>query len=183
MMDDNQYINQNEENNPAPLNHEPQYANPPEQPQPPQYGQPQQPQYGQPQPPQYGQPQPPQYGQPQQPQYAPPQQQQPYGQPYQPPYAPPEKDKADGKCIASMVLGICSIVFCWVPILGLVAAIIGLVLGISARKNNKSGIGLAGIITSSLGLAACVIYTIVWIVAISAVTTYYNHFWDWGTYY
>jgi hypothetical protein len=83
-----------------------------------------------------------------------------------------------------MVLGICSIVFCWVPILGLVAAIIGLVLGISARKNNKSGIGLAGIITSSLGLAACVIYTIVWIFLISAATTYYyNDFWNWGTYY
>lgn len=187
MMDDNQYTDQNQQNNPTPLNHETQYANPPEQPfeqpQQPQYDQQQQqPQYGQPQyPPQQPYNQPPQYGQPYQPpQYAP---QPQYGQPYQPPYAPPQKDKADGKSIASMVLGICSIAFCWVPILGLVAAVIGLVLGILARKNNKSGIGLAGIITSSLGLAACVIYTIIWIVAISAVTTYYNGFWDWNTYY
>ncbi len=74
--------------------------------------------------------------------------------------------KTSGTAIASMVLGIFSIIFGYIPIFGWAIIISGLILGVSSlstiRKNkNISGIGFAktGIILNSIGLilavAAC----------------------------
>lgn len=59
--------------------------------------------------------------------------------------------------IASMVCGIVSILFCCMPFVGLVVAIVGLVLGIVSQKRGANGFALAGIITSSFGIAFGVI--------------------------
>ena len=63
----------------------------------------------------------------------------------------------NGMAIASLVLGIISIVlnfvgYSWV---GLIMGIVGIVLGVSAKKNNPSGIASAGLIVSIIGTILC----------------------------
>lgn len=75
---------------------------------------------------------------------------------------------SDGKATASMVLGIISLVFIFFNIyafIGLILAIIGLILGIQAKKANpengqaKAGVVLCiiGIVLTSLTFIACTI--------------------------
>ena len=69
------------------------------------------------------------------------------------------------KAIASLTLGILSMVFGligWYPIpigtvIGIVMSIVGLVMGISANKKAKSGMGIAGIVLSAIGLGLCIV--------------------------
>ena len=73
--------------------------------------------------------------------------------------------------IASLVLGIVSIVCCWVWYVGCVIAIAGLALGIIAIQDEKpgeSGLSLAGIITSSVGLFLSVMVVFFLILAFSS---------------
>lgn len=66
--------------------------------------------------------------------------------------------------IASMVLGIVSIVCCWCWYICLPCGIIGLVLGIMFNKKNGSiGMSKAGVICSIIGLVLCIL---VWILAL-----------------
>jgi hypothetical protein len=66
------------------------------------------------------------------------------------PSAPPTP--TNGKAVAALVLGICSVV---VPVwgIGLVLGIIGLVLAIGAKKENPSGMVTAGLVLSIIGVA------------------------------
>ncbi len=122
----------------------PAYGTPP-------YGSTDGPAYGSPTPPSYGPPYgttaPPPYGS-----YAP----SPYGPPpggaYPPPY-PYTAQGSNGLAVASMIVGIVSLVMCafFVP------AVVGLVLGIVAlnqAKNGRSGRGMAiaGVVTSAVSL-------------------------------
>lgn len=145
----------------------PQAPVPPAAPQPP-YGAPQSP-YAQPAPqqppyaqPQYGAPAQPQYGAPAQPQY--PQSQQPYGQsqaypgaaPGYPTYAAPVA--GGGLAIAALIVGIVAFVTGWVPIFGLLIAIVGIVLGILVvRKPVRRGFGWTAIILSALAALTSII--------------------------
>jgi hypothetical protein len=62
-----------------------------------------------------------------------------------------------GKAVASLTLGILSLV-CWcLPILGLPMTIVGLVLGIKDHKSSKPGMAIAGIVTNIIGLVLSVI--------------------------
>lgn len=76
----------------------------------------------------------------------------------QPAGAPTQR--ADGLGIASMVLGIVSIVCCWSPFFGLLLAILGLIFGLCAKRINgkKSGFAIAGIITSAIGILLGTVY-------------------------
>ena len=74
-----------------------------------------------------------------------------FGQPYQ-------QDAGKGKAIASMVLGILSIVCCYV---GFILGIIAIVLGSQSKKtqtdaNQPTGMATAGLITGIIG-------TIIWV--------------------
>lgn len=65
-----------------------------------------------------------------------------------------EEKQSNGMAIAGMVLGILSIpASCCIALLGVIVGIVGLVLSIMAQKKAKSGMGLAGIITASIGIA------------------------------
>lgn len=56
--------------------------------------------------------------------------------------------------IASLVLGILSIVFAFVYIyVGLIAGVVGIVLGVKARKETPSGLATAGFVCSIVGTA------------------------------
>lgn len=68
------------------------------------------------------------------------------------------QNQSDGKAIASLVLGIISCVcvfFGQGALLGIVLGIVGLVLGISARKESPSGMATAGIVLSAVAIAIC----------------------------
>ena len=75
---------------------------------------------------------------------------------------------SNGLAVASLVLGILSILFVWIPFIGLVSWIlapIGLVLGLVAlNKPFGRGMAIAGSICSAIGLLGC----IGWVVLIGA---------------
>jgi len=80
-------------------------------------------------------------------------------------YAQPQ---SNGMAIASMVLGILSILFAWIPIIGMVSWILaplGLIFGfISVGKPTGKGFAITGLITSGIGLLICIL----WVVGIGA---------------
>lgn len=73
----------------------------------------------------------------------------------------PASDFSNGFAIASLVLGILSILFaCCCTILGIILGIIGIVLGCLQKPNpeteKKPGLAIAGIICSSVGIVLCI---------------------------
>jgi hypothetical protein len=119
-----------------------------------------------PPPPSYGDaPYPPPPGQPGTPMYGAPNI---YMQPAPYPYvvaAPP--DPGAGQAVTSLVLGIISIVFTFIPCFGFVAivtGIIGLVMGILGRKSvTRHGMAVTGIVLSAISLGLSVLFTILYI--------------------
>ncbi len=74
---------------------------------------------------------------------------------------PPQPTQPDGKAVAALVLGICSM-FVWLcPIIGLIVAINGFVLGIISHRRQRTAMATAGIILSAIGGVASVINMIV----------------------
>jgi len=108
--------------------------------------------------------------QPEQPQ--PEQQQQTYSQPQQQAYSQPAAtaqpaEPSSGIGIGALICGILGLVLCWVPIVGLILAIVAMVLGGKGRKelpDGKRGMALAGFILGIIGLIIGIIYLIWWIV-------------------
>jgi hypothetical protein len=91
-----------------------------------------------------------------------------YVQPAPYPYvvaAPPEPGA--GQAVTSLVLGIISIVFAFIPCFGfvsLVTGIIGLVMGILGRKSvTRHGMAVTGIVLSAISLGLLVLTTIFWV--------------------
>lgn len=83
--------------------------------------------------------------------------------------------------MASLILGICSIVFCWIPFLPLILAIIGFVMYSGAKKQGFRGGMLTGaLVVNIIGLVISIIYTIVYIFAIILVAAggYYVDYYD-----
>ncbi len=72
-----------------------------------------------------------------------------------------------GFAIASLVLGIVSVVFMCVWYLGIPAAILGLIFGIIANKAKKNGMATAGIVLSIIGLVLVVILIILAAIGLS----------------
>ncbi|MCR5768320.1 MAG: DUF4190 domain-containing protein [Lachnospiraceae bacterium] len=68
--------------------------------------------------------------------------------------------------IAGLVLGILSLVLCWVPVLDIIFAIAGIILSaIGIARNSKKGCGIGGLITSIIGFVLGVIITLIILVA------------------
>ena len=114
----------------------------------------------------------------QQPQYnRPPQPQQPYYGAVPPqqayygaPQAPQKNTRAHGLAIASMVVGIASIVLCYCYGIGLIGGIVGLILGIVARsRGNNEGFSLAGIILNAFGIVMGVVGLLVLVAMFSEI--------------
>ena len=86
-----------------------------------------------------------------------------------------------GMCVASMVLGICSIVTPIIPFGGLILGIIGLFLGVVGKKKltmndsqarpdkSASGMATAGIVTSIIGMS---LSALVWLTCIACAAIY-----------
>lgn len=61
-------------------------------------------------------------------------------------------DKLNGQATTGLVLGIISLFFWIVPIIGLPVSIVGLVFSIRGLKSTLKGSATAGVVMSSLGL-------------------------------
>lgn len=69
---------------------------------------------------------------------------------------------SNGLAIASMVLGIVSIVLCCIWYLSIIAGIVALILGILHNKNNgKNGMSTAGIVCGVIGIILAVVFFII----------------------
>ena len=71
----------------------------------------------------------------------------------------------DTNAIVGMILGILSVILCWVPVIGLVLGIIALILSIKGLKNSKiinkgKGLSVTGISCGSVGIVVNIIYSI-----------------------
>ena len=72
-----------------------------------------------------------------------------------------------GIVLAALIVGIGSFVTGWIPILGLLLGLAGIVLGILAlRKPGGRSFGLAGLIASSLAVVTNVLVTVVIVIAL-----------------
>ncbi len=83
------------------------------------------------------------------------------------------QNRSDGKGTASLVLGIISLVFIffgYFAIVGMILAIISLVIGISAKKENpEDGKAKAGVILSIISLALSAITLIACTICLSSL--------------
>ncbi len=68
--------------------------------------------------------------------------------------------KKDGLAVTSLVFGILGIVFCWCVVIPLIISLCGLIMGIVSlvRTGQHSGLALAGVITSAIGLVLSFIF-------------------------
>lgn len=81
-------------------------------------------------------------------------------------------NKTNGFAIAGLVLGIVSIVLCWISFVGLVAGIVGLILSVMGRKHcapEQTGMVTAGLVLSIIGIVFSGIWTICAMCTICAV--------------
>ena len=116
------------------------------------------------------------YGQP--PYGQPPYGQSPYGQPPfgQSPTTTERKSGGKGAGIASLVLGILSLVLFCVPVAAGIFSLVGTILGIvSISKSSKAGrvcgIGIAGLICSSVGLFLALIFNIAFFAPVTSYSS------------
>jgi hypothetical protein len=83
---------------------------------------------------------------------------------------------SNGMAIASMVLGIVSIITAIIPFIGMIAWILaplGLILGfIALNKPGGRGMAIAGLITSGFGLLICILWVVGLGAAMSGAGTY-----------
>lgn len=87
-----------------------------------------------------------------------------------PAYPPPAHSESNGMGIASLVLGILSILLGWIPIIGLVSWILaplGLIFGFIALGKTNKGLAIGGLITSGIGLLIC----IAWVTFLGAIVS------------
>gem|GEM_PF-3329506 len=90
--------------------------------------------------------------------------------PYHGPYATP---RADGLCVAGMVLGVMGLTLFWIPFLSVPCGILGIVLGSIGIKNvqgepeNRTGqvLGVVGVVTGTLAVLAGTAMFILYVVA------------------
>lgn len=84
----------------------------------------------------------------------------------------PQPQPTNGMAIASLVLGIVSIMFVWIPIVGLLGtlmAIIGLVLGILAlRHPTGRGLAIGGLVCAGVSMLVTAVYVFGFIAILGA---------------
>ena len=87
---------------------------------------------------------------------------------------PNQQQPADGKAIASLVLGIVALVtvfFGYGALLGLVLSIVGLILGINSRKSTPSGMATAGVVLNIIALVLCALTFIACVACVGALAS------------
>ncbi|MGH2662450.1 MAG: DUF4190 domain-containing protein [Actinomycetota bacterium] len=87
-------------------------------------------------------------------------------QPSQPPVPPGVPGQTNGLAIAGMVCGILGVVLFWIPYLGIILGILGLVFGFLGRNRAVQlggvgqGMAMAGIVTGAVAVVAGILWII-----------------------
>lgn len=76
-----------------------------------------------------------------------------------------DKKKDMNAAVTSMVLGIFSILFCWLPYITIFLSLAGLIFGIIslAKRQEGQGMAIAGVIISVFGILLSIFMGIVWL--------------------
>ena len=82
---------------------------------------------------------------------------------------PAASEPGKGMGIAGMVLGICTLVFCWVVFISFFTGIVGIVLSAISGKQKRNGFATAGLVTSIIGLAFLLIMLIIGVLTVSNI--------------
>ncbi len=89
-------------------------------------------------------------------------------------YRAPQGSSPGAKAGASLVLGIVSCgVGIWMWYISIPCAIIGIVLGALARKENQTGIATAGFVISIIGLALAIVMFVCVVCFAAGLSSYY----------
>lgn len=85
---------------------------------------------------------------------------------------------SNGMAIASLILGIVSLIFSFIlPVITLPAGIVGLIMGIIGyKKPYGRGMTIAGIILNSIGILSSIVFLFAWIVVLSEPTSRYGYY-------
>jgi hypothetical protein len=90
------------------------------------------------------------------------------------PSAPP----TNGLAVAALVLGILALFFFWIPFLGWIPALIGLVLGLVALQRPEGrGMAVGGVVCSAIALAIKIWFWVMVIGAFGAFHAFHHHYW------
>ena len=96
----------------------------------------------------------------------------PYGGPaYNGSMYPDQAPKKTGFAVAALVLGISGLLFFWIPFIGVIVALAGIVLGIIAlNKKQSSGLSIGGIVCGAIALLLSIIVTIFIVLVVAVVS-------------
>lgn len=95
------------------------------------------------------------------------------------PAAPVADSGRSGMATASLVLGICAAVFAFVPIIGMIAFVLGalaIIFGILARNSAKRGQAIAGLATGAAGLAISMLWMALFTAAVGGAANEINDY-------
>jgi hypothetical protein len=90
-----------------------------------------------------------------------------YGYPQPPGYGPPPPAKpTNGLAVAALVVGLIALLICWVPVIGILAGLVALGLGIAgwvraSRTGTGTGLAVAGTVLGGLAVIAGILATVV----------------------
>ena len=109
-------------------------------------------------------------------------------------YNPPPVVPGKSQATAGLVLGIVSIIFCWLGIvswvvgsvIALVLGIIGAVMSVKAKKlmpPTQSGMATAGLVCSIIGIVLAAIFTVCSIIAYAAACAVINEYGRYSNYF
>jgi hypothetical protein len=70
--------------------------------------------------------------------------------------------------IGGLVTGLVGLLFSWLPIVGLILGVLGVVLGSLGRKRSGStGVATAGVVLGALAIVASIVF---WVIAFNVLT-------------
>lgn len=76
-------------------------------------------------------------------------------------YETETRQSGNGLAIAGMVVGICGLLFCWIPFLGFLITLTGLILSAFGMKSRARGMAVAGLVTSIVGLLVALLMSVI----------------------
>lgn len=74
--------------------------------------------------------------------------------------------------VLGFILGILSIVFCWIPIVGVILGVLGLIFSIKQNKKSPNWMSISGLVLSIIGIVINVLLWIVSMIMWSALSSY-----------
>ena len=95
------------------------------------------------------------------------------------PYAQAPAKPGPNACqVISLICGILSLICCCTGIIGVILGLAGTILAIIGNKQNKHGIGTAGLVCSIIGLVLAGVLLILSLVGVSAIPSSINDLYD-----